>query len=526
MVPWSWSLTVLLLLPLVGAIGAALAPKKYTLEAAAFVSIIPVGWAVSTLIGFETFSGLQQYVDEIWIKELGIHYALGVDGLNVFLIALTTLAWAVAMFAVLNKPPTRPRMFVLLMGLAQTATLGAFLAQDLMLFVLFFDLLLIPFYFLIGMWGQGDRRAATTKFMIYTLAGSLLMFAAAIGLGIAAQHDTGTLSFAFVDLLQARIGDQTQIWIFGGFAIALLIKMPAVPLHGWMPDAYRAAPLPVLIVLSAVVAKLGAYGFLKVVLPLLPHAVTAHQTTYLVLALVSILYGSLMAFRQDDTRLVVGYSSVAQLGFVALGIWSLDAKGVEGAVMQMVNHGLVVIALFLIVGMLHERSGSDLLSRMGGLAQKAPVLATLFLITSLATLAMPGSPNFVGELYILFGAFESSFVFGVVATSGVALAAFYALRLFQRSMHNRATASADSREITGDELTLLLPVIAVLLALAVYPQLMAEKIEPATEPALVGVVTERETERKRGLELRERDRKSERESSRATRAASRAGATE
>lgn len=479
------ALTILLILPLVLGIFAATAPRAQVLATGAFATLVPVGWTISLLRGFETTDQMQQYVDETWISQLGIHFALGVDGLNIFLIALTVLAWSVAMFAAARREIDNPRLFVMLMALAQTGTLGAFMAQDLALFVLFFDLLLVPFYFLIGMWGSGDRRAATTKFMIYTLAGSLLMFAAAIALGVAAEHDTGQLSFAFADLLQADISDDAQRWIFGGFALALLIKMPAVPLHGWMPDTYRSAPLPVLIVLSAVVAKLGAYGFLRVVLPLMPNAVSEHQTTFLVLALIAIAYGSVMAFSQDQVRLIVGYSSIAQLGFIGLGIWSLDERGVEGAILQMVNHGLVVIPLFLIIGLLAERAGgSESLDRMGGIAKGAPVLATLFLVVSLATLAMPGTPNFVGELYILFGALDGAFVYGVIASVGVVLAAVYMIRFYQRAVHGREGEGVESREISLADAGILLPAILVLIALAVYPQFMAEKTAPIAEPTL------------------------------------------
>lgn len=482
------TLTILILLPVVLGIFAATAPRDQVLRTGAFAALVPVGWAISLLRNFSTTSDLQQYVDETWISQLGIHYSLGIDGLNIFLVALSVLAWAVAMFAASHSYADQienPRMFVMLMALAETATIGAFVAQDLILFVLFFDLLLIPFYLLIGMFGEGDRRAATTKFMIYTLAGSLLMFAAAIGLGVAAQHDTGVLSFAYADLLRATISDDAQRLIFGGFALALLIKMPAWPLHGWMRDTYRATPLPVLIVLSAVVAKLGAYGFIRIVLPLLPNAVSEHQTTFLVISLISIVYGSVMAFSQSNVRLIVGYSSIAQLGFIGLGIWSLDDKGVQGAILQMINHGLVVIPLFLIVGMLRERAGgSESLDRMGGIAKGAPLLATVFLIVSLATLAMPGSPNFVGELYILFGALDSAFVYGLVAGLGVALAAVYMIRFFQRSMHNREGESVVAREIGAAELGLLLPAVLILLALAVYPQYVVEKVEPIAAPSI------------------------------------------
>ncbi|MBK5230190.1 MAG: NADH-quinone oxidoreductase subunit M [Thermoleophilia bacterium] len=476
------------MIPLLGGLLAISFPERQVGAAAAVMTLVQVGFLTPVLARFDTASGLQQSVDKPWISQIGVHYSLGLDGLSVFLVALTVLAWVVATVAASRREIDRPRLFYAMLALAEVGTLGAFMAQDLILFILFFDLLLIPFYLLIGMWGSGDRRAATTKFVIYTLAGSLLMFAAAIALGQASAVQNGTpISFLFSDLLANPVSAGTQNWIFAGFAIGLLVKMPLPPLHGWMADTYRAAPLTVLLPLSAVVAKLGAYGFLRIVLPQLPAASQHFQALMLVVALIGIIYGSVMAFSQDDTRLVVGYSSIAQIGFIALGIFSLDAKGAQGAILQMINHGVVVIGLFLVIGFLAERTGGDSLSRMAGVAKNAPILAALFLVISLATLAMPGSANFVGELYILFGAFDNAFVYGAVATVGVALAAVYMIRFFQRAMHGHGRGEAHSLELDRAELGLLLPAVLITLALAVYPQFVVEKISPAADTALTTI---------------------------------------
>src|SRR6185503_15361011 len=276
-----------------------------------------------------------------------------------------------------------------------------------------------------------------TTFVIYTLVGSLLMLAAAIATGILATPDGGTVSFELTQLTQRRLSEGSQDWIFLCFALAFLVKMPAFPLHAWMPGAYTAAPTPVVAVLSGVLSKVGAYGFLRIVLPIFPDASSTFQELMLVIAVASILYGSVMAFTQQSATLVVGYSSIAQLGFITLGIFSLSDQGSQGAIIQMVNHGLVVAPLFFIIAVLAARvGGTDDLRRMGGLAMRAPVLAALFLVVTMATLAIPGSANFVGELLILNGTFNAKIVYAIVAGAGVVLAAVYSLRLYQRSMHN------------------------------------------------------------------------------------------
>lgn len=492
-------LTLLLLIPLAGAVIAMLVPTKQVGPTAGIMTLVQIGFLLPMLLKFDAGEGLAGYVDESWIPQLGVHYALGLDGLNIFLVCVTVLAWSVATFAAGTREFESPRMFYAMLALAEVGTLGAFMAQDLILFVLFFDLLLIPFYFLIGMWGEstelGSQRRATMTFMVYTMAGSLLMLAASVALGLlsATQNDR-PLSFLFSDLATAQVTGGAQKWIFVGFMIALLVKMPIPPLHGWMPITYRSTPLPVLIVLSAVVAKLGAYGFLRIVLPILPSAAESFQVLLLALAVIAIIYGSVMAFSQDQVRLIVGYSSIAQIGFVLLGIFALDPKGAEGAVLQMINHGLVVIALFLIIGFLASRVGSERLAEMGGLAKRAPVFATLFLLVSLATLAMPGSPNFVGETYILFGAFDTHFTWGVVATLGVVLAAVYMLRFYQRAMHYRGSAGDEateqrSVELSSVELGLLLPAVLILLVLAVYPQWVVERIEPSAKASVVAAAS-------------------------------------
>jgi NADH-quinone oxidoreductase subunit M len=431
--------------------------------------------------------GLTHVTDLVWISELGIHYKLGVDGLNVFMIGLATLLFAAAVIAANLREWDRPRLFYFNFMLAESALLGALLAQDLALFVAFFDLMLIPFYFLIGAWGaEPGRVRATIKLVIYTLVGSLLMLAAAVATGVlAAQHGGGHITFVLSSLQTLGLGRGSEDWIFLFFAAAFLVKMPAFPLHGWMPDGYKAMPIEVLMVFSGVLSKVGAYGFLRIVLPLYPQAAAHFQTLMLLIALASILYGSVVAFTQTDARLVIGYSSVAQLGFITLGIFSLNPQGAQGALLQIVNHGLVVAPAFFIVALLAQRAGgSEDVRDMGGIAFRAPVLATIFLVVALATLAMPGSSNFVGEFLILLGVFKTKLAIAIVAFTGVVLASVYALRLFIRAMHNRVGPNVQSRELSFRDGVVLVPLIAVIVFMAVYPQLALRRSEGSVKTAI------------------------------------------
>jgi NADH-quinone oxidoreductase subunit M len=450
-------------------------------------SVAALALAIGYLIDYTPGTrGLTHVTDVVWISSLGVHYKLGVDGLNVFLLVLTTLLFAAAVLAANLREWERPRLFYFQFMLAESAVLGAFLAQDLALFVAFFDLMLIPFYFLIGVWGREPGRVrATIKLIIYTLVGSLLMLAAAIATGVlTAQQGGGHITFVLSQLQATPLGKGSQEWIFLFFAAAFLVKMPAFPLHGWMPDGYRAMPIEVLMVFSGVLSKVGAYGFLRIVLPLYPQAAVHFQILMMLIALLSIIYGSALAFTETDVRLIAGYSSVAQLGFITLGIFSLNPQGAQGALLQMVNHGLVVAALFFVVGLLSKRAGSEDLAKMGGMAFRAPVLASLFLIVTLATLAMPGSSNFVGEFLILLGTFKAKLAIAVIAFTGVVLASVYALRLFIRSMHNRLARTERSRELTLREGTVLVPLVAVILFMALYPQLALHRSERSARLAV------------------------------------------
>jgi NADH-quinone oxidoreductase subunit M len=314
------------------------------------------------------------------------------------------------------------------------------------------------------------------------------MLAAAVATGVMADAGTdGATSFSMAALAGAPIEESAQRWVFAAFALAFLIKMPAFPFHGWMPDGYRSMPLPALAVFSGVLSKVAAYGFLRIALPIFPDAVEDFQTVILLLALASILYGSAQAFTQTNTRLILGYSSVAQLGFITLGIFALgQAAGAQGALLQMVNHGLVVAPLFFIVALLAERCGSDDIREMGGVAFRAPVLSALFLIVALATLAMPGSANFAGEFLILLGLFNTKLVIAIIAFTGVAMASVYMLRAFIRAMHNRVGAGVRSFDLSIRDGLVLVPLVLVIIAFAVYPQQALRDSEPTVEKVVGG----------------------------------------
>jgi NADH-quinone oxidoreductase subunit M len=475
------TLSILIWLPLAIALLAALLPRPLTGRAVAVGSLVTLGVAISFVARFELgHAGLQFVTDKVWISALGIHYKLGLDGLNIALILLAAVLFSASLIWASFREWDRPRVFYFQLGLAQSAVLGAFCAQDLALFVAFFDLMLIPFYFLIGIWGSGERVRATTKLVVYTLVGSFFMLAAAIATGVLASNEHGTpITFVISALQHLPLSHTSQDWIFLCFAVAFLVKMPLVPFHGWLADGYKSMPIPALAVFSGVLSKVAAYGFLRIVLPMFPYASVHYQTLMLLIALASILWGTAVAFTTSDARLVIAYSSVAQLGFITLGIFSLRSQGGQGALLQMVNHGLVTAAAFFIVAALAVRAGgSEDIRDMGGIAFRAPVLAALFLIVALATLAMPGSSNFAGEFLILLGVFKAKLVISVIGFVGVVGASFYALRLFIRSMHNRPGPKVASREIGVAEATAIAPLVLVILVFAFYPQFVLRRTEP------------------------------------------------
>jgi NADH-quinone oxidoreductase subunit M len=467
------TLSILIWLPLFVGLLLAFVPRPLASRLAVLGSLVTLGIAISYIVRFHTHAGGLQFVtDTVWIGALGIHYKLGLDGLNVLLVLVTTIVFSASLVWSAARDWERTRLYYFHFLLAESGVLGAFCSQDLVLFIIFFDLMLIPFYFLSGMWGGENRVAATTKLVIYTLVGSFFMLVGAIATGVlsASQHGAA-INFTFSFLQAHPLSHTSQIWIFLCFAVAFVVKMPLVPFHGWLRDGYKAMPIPAIAVFSAILSKVAAYGFLRVVLPLFPYASVHFQLLMLIVALASIVWGTLVAMTQPDARLVVAYSSVAQLGFITLGIFSLSPTGANAALLQMANHALVTVPLFFIVACAAARAGgSEKLADMGGIAFRAPILATLALIVAFVTLAIPGSSNFVGEFGILFGVFNTKMPIAILASLGVVGASAYAIRLFIAAMHNRVGPRVASREIGLGDALAIVPMVLVVLVFAFYPQ--------------------------------------------------------
>ena len=436
--PW---VSAIVLLPLIGALSMlAVPPAPAGARQARIYALVAGGGTLvltAILIGlFDRDVGGLQYVDRAgWAEEVGLSWDVGVNGLSLWLLALTAVVFLLVIVAVCWRPPERPRAFLAMVLLAEAGLLGLFAAGQLVLFYVFWEAMLIPFYFLIGMWGGEGRGRATTRFVIYTMVGSLLMLVAILATAFVAQDITGQFTFVIQDLVGVSFSQTESAWLFAGFALAFAIKLPLWPFHGWLPGAYRAAPILVTVLLAAVMSKAGVYGFLRVGLPVFPEGADLLAIPIGVLAVIGIIYGSLLAWRAPTMRLLVAYSSLAHLGFIVMGIVAFDLQASQGAVLQMVNHGVVVAAAFAIVGIINRAVPDDRIDGIGGMAASAPRLAGVFLIVAMASLAIPGSNSFVGEFFILSGVFRQYPLGAVLGCIGIVYAAVYMLRLYQSSMN-------------------------------------------------------------------------------------------
>jgi NADH-quinone oxidoreductase subunit M len=447
--------------------------------------VVSTGTFVVSLGAFAAFDGAEpgmQLVERArWVGPLNFQYVLGVDGISLFLILLTTFLMPLAVLASWRIERQVPYFMVSLL-LLETAVLGAFVALDLLLFFVFFEGLLFPMYLIIGMWGYERRIYAAVKFFLFTMAGSAFLLAAILVLYFRAGSELGRSTFLLSDLVTMDLPVVTARWLFLAFFVAFAVKVPLFPLHTWLPDAHTEAPTAGSVILAGVLLKIGAYGLVRFNLTLFPEASSYFRTLILVLAVIGIVYGAVVALIQVDLKRLVAYSSVSHLGFVVLGTFAGTLQGMSGGVLQMVNHGLSTGALFLIVGMIYERTHTRDLGRMGGLAGRLPVLAGFFLVVALSSLALPGLNGFVGEFLILVGTFVVSEPFAVAAATGVVLSAIYLLWAYQRAMHGEVRAEhAGQRDLSAREYAILVPVVAAIVAIGVYPKPFLDRIEPAAE---------------------------------------------
>lgn len=414
-----------------------------------------------------------------------MNYNIGVDGISLWLVLLTTFIMPIAVLSTWHAVDKNVKGFMALSLLLETAMLGAFISLDLFLFYIFWELMLIPMYFMIGIWGGKNRIYAAVKFFIFTAVGSLLMLVAIIYVYYhAIQSGVEVAGFSILDFYKLSISPEAQTWLFLAFAFSFAIKVPMFPVHTWLPDAHTEAPTAGSVILAAILLKMGTYGYIRFAIPLFPEATQQFIPFLSLLAVIGIIYGALVAMMQDDVKKLVAYSSVSHLGFVMLGIFAMNTQGWSGGIIQMINHGVSTGALFLIVGFIYERRHTRAINEFGGLAKQMPVFATIFMIITLSSVGLPGTNGFVGEFLILMGAYESELRwFGVFATTGVILAAVYMLWMFQRVMFGELSNPANQKlkDLSAREVALMLPLLLFVFWIGVYPNTFFDKMNPAVD---------------------------------------------
>jgi len=479
-------LTALIVLPLVGAGVVAVIPR----EAVRLQKLVALGFTTAAfalsifmLRGFAPRPGMQFEVSRAWMPAYGISYHLGVDGLSVWLVILTTFLTPLALLGSWSSIHDRVRGFNVFMLLLEAGMVGVFVALDLFLFYIFWEAMLIPMYFLIGIWGHERRIYAAIKFFLYTFAGSALMLVAFIVL----YRATGLHSFDLALLVRQPVSPEMQMWLFAAFALAFAIKVPMFPFHTWLPDAHVEAPTAGSVILAGVLLKMGTYGFLRLALPLFPVAAARFAPAIAILAVVGIIYGGLVSLVQPNLKKLVAYSSVAHLGFVMLGVAAMTTTGIVGAVYQMLNHGISTGALFLLVGMLYDRRHTFLIDEFGGLKTVMPWFSAVFLLICLSSIAVPGFNGFVGEFLILIGSWRAPFIPGralvAVASVGVILAAAYILWMVQRVLYGEVSrpANAGLPDLTAREALVLTPLVVLALFMGIASPIFTRTIEPAAD---------------------------------------------
>jgi NADH-quinone oxidoreductase subunit M len=481
-------------LPVLGVLLLLFIPKdsKGTLRTVAFATTV-VTFMVSLpiLFGFQTNAEFQFVENVPWIAAgpFVMRYNVGIDGISLWLVILTTFIMPIAILSTYTAVEEKVKEYMILLLLLETGMLGAFISLDMFLFYIFWEVMLIPMYFMIGIWGGKNRIYAAVKFFIYTMVGSLLMLVALIYLYFRGL-EAGFTHFGLLQFFNLQLPLATQIWLFLAFALAFAIKVPMFPLHTWLPDAHTEAPTAGSVILAAILLKMGTYGYVRFAIPLFPEAAHKFAPLIATLAVIGIIYAALVAMVQEDVKKLVAYSSVAHLGFVMLGVFAFNTEGITGGMLQMINHGISTGALFLIVGFIYERRHTRLITDFGGLSKQMPVFATIFMIVTFSSIGLPGTNGFVGEFLVLIGAFESELRWWtIIASSGVILSAVYMLWVFQRVMFGELDNPKNQKlaDLNAREIGIMVPLIIMIFVMGLYPKPFIDKMEPAIKKMVTQV---------------------------------------
>lgn len=452
------------------------------------VTVVTFIASIPLVTGFVTNADYQFILNVPWISAgpFRMNYHVGIDGISLWLVMLTTFIMPIAVLSTWNAVHEKVKGYMACLLLLQVGMLGAFISLDLFLFYIFWEVMLIPMYFIIGIWGGKNRIYAAVKFFIYTMVGSLLMLVALIALYFKGLS-VGATDFSLLNFFGMNLDPVTQTWMFLAFALAFAIKVPMFPLHTWLPDAHTEAPTAGSVILAAVLLKMGTYGYVRFAMPLFPDAVEKFTPLIATLSVIGVIYASLVAMVQDDVKKLVAYSSVAHLGFVMLGVFSLNQMGLQGGMLQMLNHGVSTGALFLIVGFIYERRHTRLITDFGGLSKQMPIFATIFMIVTFSSIGLPGTNGFVGEFLVLLGAFESKLRwYTVIASSGVILSAVYMLWMFQRVMFGKLDNPKNQKleDLNGREIAIMLPLVFLIFFMGLYPTPFIKKMAPALDKVI------------------------------------------
>jgi NADH-quinone oxidoreductase subunit M len=491
-------LTMVTFLPILGAILLLFInrEKKDMLKGfTLLITLITFFVSIFLYTGFDLKDPGMQFVEMApWVPDYGISYHVGIDGISLFLILLTTFLSVICVLACWKDVQERVKEFMICLLFLETGVIGVFVSLDLFLFYVFWEVMLIPMYLLIGIWGSPHRRVyAAVKFFLYTMLGSLLMLVAILVLCFYYHEVTGTYTFNLLTLYELTLPASLQVWLFLAFALAFAIKVPMFPFHTWLPDAHTEAPTVGSVLLAAVLLKMGTYGFLRFNLPLFPEASLTFVPVIATLAIVGIIYGALVAMVQKDVKRLVAFSSVSHLGFVMLGIFTFNVQGISGGILQMLNHGFSTGALFLIVGMIYERRHTRMIADFGGLSKVMPLFATFFMIITLSSIGLPGLNGFVGEFLILLGVFKVNRLYAVLAATGVILAAVYMLWMFQRVMFGEVVHEENKKlkDLSLREICVLLPILFFIVQIGVYPKPFLSRMEPTVNSLITRVESKR-----------------------------------